>query len=272
MPRINWLLPLCVLLLLGGCASEPANRNDGRYSMKHDRPPENPPDLSQVKDATPRYEPYSKQGNKDYEVLGQSYAVLPSGKGFVQEGLASWYASKFHGHNTSNGEIYDMYSMSGAHKTLPIPSYVRVTNLDNNKSVIVRINDRGPFHSNRIIDVSYAAAYKLDMLKTGTAPVRLEVIYNDSPEHQAVAAINSDNAVYYIQIVAASSKEKLQSLASVLEQKFNLQSRVTTAENLYRLQLGPMANEDLANRMLDTIRNGGYPQSYLVRDASAKGG
>ncbi|QUN05052.1 septal ring lytic transglycosylase RlpA family protein [Shewanella yunxiaonensis] len=272
MRRSNGWLVLGLLLLLGGCASEPVNRNDGRYSMKDDRPPENPPDLSQVKDAQPRYEPYSKQGNKDYEVLGQSYSVMPSGKGFVQEGLASWYASKFHGHYTSNGELYDMYTMSAAHKTLPLPSYVRVTNLDNNKSVIVRVNDRGPFHSNRVIDVSYAAAYKLGMLQTGTARVRLEVIYNDSPEHQAVAAITSGKAVYYVQIVAASSKEKLQSLASELEQKFNIQSRVTAADNLYRLQLGPMANEDLANRMLDTIRNGGYPQSYLVRDPASQGG
>ncbi|MFQ6372201.1 septal ring lytic transglycosylase RlpA family protein [Shewanella sp. YIC-542] len=266
MRHSNKLLPFCVLLMLAGCASEPVNRNDGRYSMQHDKPPQNPPDLSRVQDAVPRYEPYSKQGNKNYEVLGKSYRVMPSGKGFVQEGQASWYASKFHGHYTSNGEVYDMYAMSGAHKTLPLPSYVRVTNLRNNKSVILRVNDRGPFHSRRIIDVSYAAAYKLDMLKTGTAPVRLEVIYNDSPEHQAVAAIGTEPSVYYVQIVASSTKEKLQAMAPALTQAFQLQSRITAADNLYRLQLGPIANEALANRMLDTIRSGGHPQSYLVRD------
>ncbi|HAH03554.1 MAG TPA: septal ring lytic transglycosylase RlpA, partial [Vibrio sp.] len=95
---------------------------------------------------------------------------------FTEKGKASWYGKKFHGHLTSNGEIYDMYSMSAAHKTLPIPSYVKVTNTDNNKTTIVRINDRGPFHEGRIIDLSYAAAYKLDVLRTGTANVEIEVI------------------------------------------------------------------------------------------------
>ncbi len=144
---------------------------------------------------------------------------MPSGKGYKVEGLASWYGAKFHGHLTSNGETYDMYSMSAAHKTLPLPSYVRVTNLANNKSVVVRVNDRGPFHPDRVIDLSYAAAYRLDMLKTGTAKVRLEVLFEDSEESQTMAELRSDN-LHYVQVMASGSRERLLELASELENKY----------------------------------------------------
>jgi rare lipoprotein A len=130
-----------------------------------------------VADAVPRVEPPSKLGNRPtYKVFGVEYKVLASAKGYKERGIASWYGAKFHGARTSSGEPYDMYSMSAAHKTLPLPTYARVTNLDNGKSVIVRINDRGPFKHNRVMDLSYAAALKLDIVAKGTGKVEVEAI------------------------------------------------------------------------------------------------
>lgn len=148
-------------------------------SWEKDGPPlddEIPPDLASLAEPVPQYEPLSPGGNmRSYEVFGQKYHVLTSAEGFRETGLASWYGKKFHGRKTSNGEKYDMFALSAAHKSLPLPSYVRVTNLGNGKSVIVRINDRGPFHSSRIIDLSYAAAVKLDTVGK-IATVELEAI------------------------------------------------------------------------------------------------
>jgi rare lipoprotein A len=132
-------------------------------------------DVSRIPDATPTLHtgPYKAA---PYSVLGKTYFPLQESKTYVQSGTASWYGTKFHGQNTANGEVYDLYGMSAAHKTLPLPSYVRVTNLDNNKTVILRVNDRGPFYSDRIIDLSYAAAKKLGYAETGTARVKVEGI------------------------------------------------------------------------------------------------
>jgi len=149
-------------------------------SPSQDGPPnpgEVPEDLASVPDAVPKDEPKSPYGNPDsYEVLGKRYAVLENAHGFRERGLASWYGKKFHGKRTSSGEPFNMFAMTAAHKTLPIPAYARVTNITNGKSVIVKINDRGPFHSDRIIDLSYAAAVKLDMLGSGSTQVDLEVL------------------------------------------------------------------------------------------------
>ena len=133
-------------------------------------------------DADPRPEPRSKYGNGPvYEVFGEQYTVLPSGDGYRERGVASWYGKKFHGRLTSNREPYDMYAMTAAHKTLPLPTYVRVRNLRNDRSVVVRVNDRGPFVHNRIIDLSYAAALKLDMVQDGTSLVEVTAITFDEP-------------------------------------------------------------------------------------------
>lgn len=147
------LITLALITLgLSACSSNPEKSSkkssskssqSGRYSMTHDKYPDDAPDVSKVKNAVPKYEPYSRQGNRNYTVLGKSYKVLSTGKGFSETGHASWYGAKFHGHLTSNGETYDMYTMSAAHKNLPLPSYVKVTNLENNKQIIVRVNDRG---------------------------------------------------------------------------------------------------------------------------------
>ncbi|WP_299230777.1 septal ring lytic transglycosylase RlpA family protein [uncultured Halomonas sp.] len=184
---LRWL-PIALAITLAGCAGSGGHKptgtgqadtvsQAGRYAMTGDAYPEEPPDVSRVPDAQPRHEPHSRGGNRPtYEVWGKTYHVLPDASGYVKQGTASWYGKKFHGYATSNGEIYDMYKMSAAHRSLPLPTYARVTSLDNGRSVIVRVNDRGPFHSEREIDLSYAAAARLDILDNGTGRVRVEAI------------------------------------------------------------------------------------------------
>ena len=159
-----------VLCLAAGCASSP--RPGGYY--KDDGPGDRLP--GNVADAVPRAEPLHKFANRPYTAMGKEYVPMTSLQPFRQRGMASWYGKRYHGQKTSSGEVYDMYAMSAAHPTLPIPSYARVTNLANGRSVVVRINDRGPFHSARIIDVSYAAAHKLGFIQAGAAQVEVEAI------------------------------------------------------------------------------------------------
>ena len=154
-------------------ASKSAARGGGYY--QDDGPGDNPPpNLDQLADATPRVEPYAGGANRPYNVFGTDYVPDKSNKPYKERGIGSWYGRKFHGQRTSSGEIYNMYAMTAAHPTLPIPSYARVTNLANGKSVIVRVNDRGPFLRNRITDLSYAAAYKLGYAGAGSAMVEVE--------------------------------------------------------------------------------------------------
>ena len=157
--------------------SDPAER--GAPDFRRDRPPSDPGsvDLDTISDAVPREEPLSRYGNMDeYEVFGRTYRTLDSAEGYEAEGVASWYGEEFHGRSTSSGEPYDMYAMTAAHKTLPLPSYAEITNLDNGRKVVVRVNDRGPFHDGRLIDVSYAAAHRLGMLGTGTTRVGVRAL------------------------------------------------------------------------------------------------
>ncbi|HAI59812.1 MAG TPA: septal ring lytic transglycosylase RlpA family lipoprotein [Xanthomonadaceae bacterium] len=142
-----------------------------------DRPPPVPVDVSNIPEPTPRREPRARWGNREsYTVLGRTYRVMASAEGHVERGIASWYGYKFHGRHTSSRERYDMCAFTAAHRTLPLPTYVRVTNLENDRSVIVRVNDRGPFHEGRIIDLSYAAATRLDMKQAGTARVEVRTL------------------------------------------------------------------------------------------------
>lgn len=187
-----WLAGLALLILLAGCAggggSQPESAgsgeaddavatSNGRYSMAKDAYPDLPPDVSDVPDAEPRVEPRAASGNRPvYEVWGKSYRVLDDPTGYRNQGTASWYGKKFHGYTTASGEIYDMYKMTAAHRSLPLPTYARVTNPDNGRSVIVKVNDRGPFHDDREIDLSYAAAARLDILGKGTGRVEVEAI------------------------------------------------------------------------------------------------
>ncbi len=145
-------------------------------------PPPPPPDLASIPDPQPRIEPRSRYGNPpSYVVFGRRYTLLPSADGYLERGTASWYGPGFHAERTSSGEPYDMYAMTAAHKTLPIPVYAEVTNLRNGRRVVVRINDRGPFVGDRLIDLSYTAAWKLDMLREGTAPVEIRVLAAGTP-------------------------------------------------------------------------------------------
>jgi len=199
--RLNLLCYLLFITLLSACSSS-------RYQQKHDSTPTRLPNQAELKDATPRAESHSRGGNKNYKVFGKPYEVLATAQGFEQTGTASWYGKKFHGHLTSNGEIYDMYAMSAAHKNLPLPTYVKVTNTANDKSVIVRVNDRGPFHQSRVIDLSYSAAYKLDMLKTGTAQVKITAITDFDLNKEVVKITPAKRAKEFVSVTASLPKEK----------------------------------------------------------------
>jgi rare lipoprotein A len=173
--QLAGLLRLALVLALAGCANGPGSGSRSGASGGGDGPPREVPDgLSDLEDAQPRVEAIREGGpNKPYEVMGVRYQPFTHDRPFIERGLASWYGRKFHGRPTANGETYDMFAMTAAHPTLPLPSYVRVRNPANGREVVVRVNDRGPFHRGRIIDLSYAAAHKLDLLR-GVAPVEVE--------------------------------------------------------------------------------------------------
>lgn len=230
-------------ILLTGCATP-----DG------DGAPDKAFDASGIPDAVPKAEPPSRYGNPDsYVVFGERYHVLGSADDFRQRGDASWYGTKFHGRRTSSGETYDMYLMTAAHKTLPLPTYVRVTNLDNDKSIIVRVNDRGPFHDGRIIDLSYAAALKLDVVSTGTAPVEIVAIdpvafhAKDAPPEPALAAAapleETANAAVFIQLGAFTSADNALDLKGTLEIAGLRPVTISPQadDGLFRVRLGPFA-------------------------------
>ena len=182
-------LPLCAAVAIGMAACFSAPRRPESPSPAAAPEPETPPP-AQPAQALPRSEPRSRSGNPPfYDVMGKRYYVLSSNVGYVERGVASWYGPGFHKVRTSTGEIYDMYGMSAAHKTLPLPAYVRVTNLQNGRSIVVRVNDRGPFVGNRIIDLSYTAAAKQDMLRNGTAMVEVRSL--DAPPTLNAATTNA---------------------------------------------------------------------------------
>jgi rare lipoprotein A len=171
------LARVCAVLLLAaalaGCGSSAKKGGYYKDDGPHDTPPSN---LERVPDAVPRVEPLSRSANRPYSVMGKDYVPLTRVQSFQQRGLASWYGKRYHGQKTSNGETYDMYRMTAAHPTLPIPSYARVTSVKTGKSVVVRINDRGPFRSGRVIDLSYVAAYKLGYIQAGETLVDVAAI------------------------------------------------------------------------------------------------
>ena len=235
---------LALLLFLSACVSvdKPEPRDGG---------PERPVDVSGVKDAVPRQEPRTRAGNASpYTVFGKEYHVLRSSRGFRQTGVASWYGTKFHGRTTANGEIYDMFAMTAAHKSLPIPSYVKVTNLDNGRSVVVRVNDRGPFHGDRIIDLTYAAAAKLDFVDRGIATVEVVALEPGQSAAQA-AAIEADTAVKepFLQAGAFGSKSAALALRQRLSQLTTLPVTVKKGRGgdlLYRVHIGPVDDSQIA--------------------------
>ena len=235
-------------------------------------------------DPTPRPEPRSRYGNGPvYEVLGKRYRVLESSAGYQERGVASWYGKKFHGNLTSNREKYDMYAMSAAHKTLPLPTYVRVRNLSNNKSIIVRVNDRGPFVHNRIIDLSYAAALKLDMVRDGTSMVEVTAISFDKPQGDhpvrqsmpsAPPQADSDSAAamnrVFVQVGAfgdrANAERRLGELSVAGIRNAFIREERTPERVLYRVRIGPVADVVQYDVIVDELESIGITDPYLITE------
>ena len=211
---------------------------------------------------SPVYEAPSQRGNNGYEIDGKYYPIWKDIKEYTAEGLASWYGPGFHGLYTSNGELYDQEGVSAAHKNLPLPSYLKVTNLDNGKAIVVRVNDRGPFHGDRILDLSHGAASQLGIAGPGTAPVRVELVKVPPPAN--AAQIIAKHEARTIQLMATNSAQKAELTARELSNQFGQPIRVVAAANqIYRLQLGPLAREE-AETMLQRLRGAGYRQAFFI--------
>ena len=276
-------------LLLAGCGQITTHTDSGpAYSMN----------LSATPDAIPRYEPKSKYGNPaTYKVRGRTYKVMQSSTGYRARGTASWYGRKFHGRLTSSREVYNMYSMTAAHKTLPLPTYVRVTNLDNGRSTIVKVNDRGPFHDNRLIDLSYAAASKLGIVETGTG--RVEIVALDprrpgpppkptqsstkpkvaaaklpAPKPAVNKSASSQDAgkdkQLYIQMGAFISRTNAERMSKELTEEKIPPVQIHTTNGaekpVYRVRIGPIASVEEADRLAKTFISRGVGNPQIVTD------
>ena len=288
--RVRWgvrsvakalLLPALVMLV--GCASSPsatpASPNAGRYQISQDRAPTRVLNASEVRDVVPIAINRTMAGNRSpYEVLGKRYRVMSSEEGYFERGVASWYGEKFHGHKTSNGEIFDMYEVSAAHKSLPIPSFLKVTNLDNNRSIVVRVNDRGPFHGDRIIDLSYAAAVKLGYADRGTARVELEaiVVKGDAPreriEQPQLARVGGGKiANQYLQVGAYSKRGSAQEVAEQLQgltrQPVRIEEvRSSQGQTLHRVRIGPLSDLTEVDMLKARVASANLGTPYTVSD------
>jgi rare lipoprotein A len=279
------LYALCLVLPLCGCAdlqpqgaapqaapAKPASipvaqllRRPGGY-YKDDGPDGAPPvDLDSIPDAQPKSEPLNPRANDPYVVFGKEYVPEKEFSAHRKQGTASWYGRKFHGQRTWSGEIYDMYAMTAAHPTLPVPSYAHVTNLQNGKSVVVRINDRGPFSSGRMMDLSFAAAYKLGFAETGIAAVEVEsiVLAQSAPPSDATASVEpgipvtTETAGIYLQLGAFSARANAESFRDRIQKQLSWLKQpiqVLARGNLFRLHLGPYRNRSEANAVGEKIR------------------
>ena len=286
--RTPWRLParclaLASLALLAACAASPPRPAQPAAAPAPELAPVVPPaaaapapalppgavppppaNLASIPDAVPRVEPRSALGNPPfYDVMGKRYFVLANAEGYKERGVASWYGPTFHEKNASNGDAYDMYAMTAAHKTLPLPSYVRVTNLANGRSVVLRVNDRGPFVGNRIIDLSYTAAWKLDMLKQGTAFVEVEALTPGTLSTTAAAlappapAPLASAATLYIQAGAFGVEDNARRLADRLRAAgiptVALREPVAPGR-LWRVRIGPVADVAAYDRILSQLQ------------------
>jgi rare lipoprotein A len=233
-----------------------------------------PANVETIPDAVPRREPRSAHGNPPfYKVLGKRYVVLGTADGYLERGVASWYGPTFHGENTSNGEKYDMYAMTAAHTTLPLPTYARVTNLKNGRSVVVRINDRGPFVANRLIDLSYSAAAKLDMLKEGTTLVEVKALTVQEPDELTRSAQTPPPALY-VQAGAFADQRNAQRVldrlhSGGLSSAFILSPSGEAPDGkpaLYRVRLGPISTVPEFDQLAARLKALGYPDARLATD------
>jgi len=273
---------LTAAALLAACHTaplKPSTPSSGRY-YKDDGPGEAPANLDQIPDAVPRLEPLNRFANRPYTVLGQDYVPATTLRPYKERGVASWYGKMFHGQKTSIGETYDMYAMTAAHPTLPLPSYARVTNVATGRSVIVRVNDRGPFLQGRIIDLSYAAANRVGIAARGSGEVEVEsIIPGESPMLTAQAplppvarAVEAPPAApvtpqppqpqvaggYAVQLGAFQSYNNAQNFLAHVQGQLadaKVEPKVREANGLYRVYVGPYADRDEARRVADRITN-----------------
>jgi rare lipoprotein A len=232
-------------VMLAACSTLTRRAPPERAPLPAPVPPP-PAGVESIPDAVPRAEPRSAHGNPPfYDVLGRRYFVLGAADGYLERGVASWYGPTFHGGNTSSGELYDMYGMSAAHKTLPLPTYARVTNLRNGRSVVVRINDRGPFVANRLIDLSYTAATKLDMIREGTTLVEVRALTPGAPDELTRSAQSPPPSLYVqagAYADAHNAQHQLERLhAAGLASAF-IVSPLEGKSRLYRVRLGPVGS------------------------------
>lgn len=240
---------------------------DGRDSV----PP--PFDVSKLREPVPKAEPLSRYGNKSpYSVRGKTYRVLPTARGYDERGIASFYGNKFHGYKTSSLETYDMYAFTAASTTLPLPSFARVTNLDNGKSVIVRVNDRGPFHDNRLIDLSYAAAVKIGIWPKGTGLVEVRGIDPAHPaqELRAPAVVSGGHPAIYLQVGAFADASNANRLAQRLRAAdvgaVQVVDGVVRGQRLRRVRVGPLASVERADEVSRRIERMGLPPPQVAVD------
>lgn len=274
-----------------------ARKSGGYY--QDDGPDERIPEgLLDTPDAEPRIEPYAKGPSRPYTIFDQTYVPITDNRPFVQRGIGSWYGKKFHGQRTASGEIYDMYKMTAAHPTLPIPSYARVTNMRNGKLVIVRINDRGPFHSSRIIDLSYTAALKLGYVQNGSAELEVERLLPDEIKRlqasrrtdaglaskpamadeidvtarpvnaPAASSVAAEAGGFFLQVGAFSQQQNAVSMRERLLSTWPQdlpQPEVVQSQGLYRLHSGPFGTRDLADRAAQALKSSTQLQTTIVQ-------
>lgn len=260
------LLLLLVTLILSSCSTV----------TDKDRGPSRDVDVTQVPDAVPRKEPKSRYGNpKSYVVFGKRYYTMDSSDGFSQRGIASWYGEKFHGRKTSSGEVYDMYQMTAAHKELPLPTYVRVTNVSNGRQAVLRVNDRGPFHGNRVIDLSYAAAKKLDIVAKGTALVDIQVIDGHTPATtRPVAPVRVADAggpvPFHLQVGAYSdlknAEDMREKIRYLINEPVGILEASSNGRKLFRVRIGPLLTINASDVIVRTLSDAGIGDYLVVFD------
>lgn len=260
---VKFFLYASIAVMLSSCAgmkdSAPVN-----YSKKWD----------EIPDAVPEPVKQSRYGNPDsYEVFGVTYQVKQSSDGFEQKGIASWYGNKFHGRRTSSGEEYDMYAMTAAHKTLPIPVFVEVINHDNGRKAVVKVNDRGPFHEGRIIDLSYAAATKLGVAQAGTANVSIRVVRSEEELKQRrsetlVGSAVTDDDKLYVQVAAFATEENaLKHLGRLQSEGFRdvrLHIESKNSQTVYRVRIGPLPSEVVAKRVVSELEQNNHENIKII--------
>jgi|TARA_B110000037_G_C17106458_1_gene500050 rare lipoprotein A len=282
----NYIFTLMISFLLVGCQSidpllkkeskknKSEVKNSGAYYLD-DGPEDNPPkNLDRIPDAQPKYEALSKSANRPYVAFDKKYIPMKKIIPFEEEGYASWYGKRYHGRKTSIGETYDMYQMTGAHKTLPLPCYIKVTNLENKRSVIIRVNDRGPFIDERIVDLSYAAAQRLRIIEKGSELVKIEMV-NPSLAKKTVKDIlkgkpvDSNIKYFYIQAGAFSNEDNASYLINRISKiKFrnSLNIKKLSKNSLYLVTIGPYDTEKIAEKALKDIAQKIQLNSFIISE------